>query len=258
MKPPTDGDHRARYIDLIKRTVTNFIYLGGDGKFGRFSCTEHYDLKQSEWTIDPIARPLTLLSRAQLDLIEQSVLSVEANAVPGDFIEAGIWRGGAIILMRALIDAYGIGTRRIFAADSFAGIPLNTRFRHDPVDSWKDRWIAPLDEVRQAIARFGLLDDRIEFVSGYFDDSLPTLADQNFALIRLDSDSYDSVMTSLDHLYPRLSAGGIVIVDDWHLFGCRVAVETYRKQQGIVAPIVEQGGNAWWVKGGGASTPDLA
>ena len=240
--------HRDAYIDLIKRSITNHLYLGGDNTFDKFRCVAHYDLQQSRWKIDPLSRPLTLLTKKQLDLIENCFVAVEKKGVPGDFIEAGIWRGGAVILMRALLKAYGIADRKIYAADSFAGIPKNTADRNDPVDKWSDRWVATLPEVRQNIERFGLLDDRIVFTAGFFADSLKTLAGKQFALIRLDSDSYDSVMTSLDYLYPMVSKGGVVIIDDWHLVGCRQAVLDYRTRHGITDDVLTYDQNAYWLK----------
>lgn len=246
MTPPST--HCDAYLDLIKRSVTNYHYLGGDSAFEDFRCVTHYDLENSRWKIDPLAKPITLLNKQQLDLIQQAVVAIEQQNVPGDLMEAGIWRGGAIILMRALIFAYGMTGRKVFAADSFAGIPKNVRAVNDPVDSWSDRWVAPLDEVRQNIARFGLLDDRVVFVPGFFSDTLAGLSKERFALIRLDSDSYDSVETSLDHLYPLLSQGGIIIIDDWHLPGCRMAVLDYRSKHGLKDEVLEFGGNAYWIK----------
>jgi O-methyltransferase len=239
---------RDAYIESIKQAVCNYAALGGDVPFAQFNALVHYDQQQSRWTIEPDARPMTLLSKGQLDLIEWAVTDLEARQVPGDYIEAGIWRGGAVILMRALLDADGIAGRAVLAADSFEGIPKNTKFRHDPVDLWEDRWAASLDEVKANVARFDLLDERIQFVEGYFEDSLGALADRQFALIRLDSDSYDSVMTSLDHLYPGLSSGGIIIIDDWHLPGCRMAVDAYRAKHGIIEPMLSKAGNGYWIK----------
>lgn len=248
MTSPTDDLNRLPYIDMIKRAVTNYLYLGGETSQEAFRCVTHYDLEQAQWKIEPLARPTTLLTKSQLDLVEKAVLDVEANAVAGDYLEAGVWRGGTIILMRALIAAHGIAGRKVFAADSFAGIPKNTRAVNDPVDLWSDRWVASLEEVKQAIRRFGLLDDRIEFVVGFFEDSLKSLAGKRFSVVRLDSDSYDSVETSLEYLYPLLSQGGYLIVDDWHLPGCRMAVMEYRSQLGIEDAIHEWDGNAYWVK----------
>ena len=239
---------RDAYIDLLKRSITNFHNLGGDTEFEQFRCVKHYDVPQGRWKIGPFARPATLLSKSQLDLIETAIVTVERNKVPGDLIEAGIWRGGAVIFMRAMLDAYQIKKRRIFAADSFAGIPLNTRVRGDPVDQWRDRWAASLDDVKGNIRRFGMLDDRIEFVVGFFADTLGSLANERFAVARLDSDSYDSVETSLEHLYPRLSKGGVLIIDDWHLVGCRQAVEDYRARHGIFDAVEVVDGNGYWIK----------
>jgi O-methyltransferase len=244
----TQHPNRDAYIDLIKRSVTNYHNLGGETPFDQFRCVTHYDVDQGQWKIDPFGRPATLLSKMQLDLIEQAVLELEERKIPGDFLEAGIWRGGVIIYLRGLIKAYNIANRKVFAADSFAGIPVNVHAVNDPVDAWRDRWVASLDEVKQNIQRFDLLDDRIKFVVGFFSESLKTLAHERFALIRLDSDSYDSVQTSLEHLYPLLSREGLVIIDDWHLPGCRQAVLDYRARHGITQDIGICDSNAYWVK----------
>lgn len=248
MSAPSKNPNRDAYIDLIKRSITNHAYLGGDTSFESFRCVTHYDVPRGQWNIDRLAQPLTLLTKSQLDLVEQAVVRAEQNGVPGDFIEAGIWRGGVIVLMRALLDAYNISHRRVVAADSFAGIPKNERALNDPVDQWSDRWVASLDEVRQSIARFGLLDDKIKFVPGFFADTLKSLAGERFAVMRLDSDSYDSVEESLVYLYPLLSSGGTIIIDDWHLVGCKAAVLNYRSRHGITEEIIAHEGNAYWVK----------
>lgn len=245
---PDSALHRDAYIDLIKRSITNYCYLGGEAPFEQFRAVAHYNLTQSEWKIDPVSRPITLLTKQQLDLVEHSIVAVEKRGVPGDFLEAGVWRGGVIILMRAMIKALGITDRKVVAADSFAGIPMNTRAVGDPVDQWRDRWVASLDEVKQNVARFGLLDEKVEFLPGFFADTLKGLAGQRYAVIRLDSDSYDSVEESLVYLYPLLSKGGVIIIDDWHLVGCKAAVTNYRNRHNIAEELKVHDGNAYWVK----------
>lgn len=248
MSGAMDSWSRDKYIDLLKRSVTNYLYLGEERTFENFRCIKHYDVETGAWKIEELSRPTTLLTKSQLDLVEHAVVSVEQRGIPGDFMEAGIWRGGVIIFLRGLMDAYGIEGRCIIAADSFEGIPRNIRAVNDPVDEWPDRWVAGVEEVKRNIDRFGFLDERIRFLVGYFETSLKELADETFALIRLDSDSYDSVETSLNHLYPRLSRGGIVIVDDWHLPGCQMAVRDYLQRENVTAEIRVHGGNAWWIK----------
>lgn len=239
---------RDRYLDLIKRAVTNYVQLGGDQPFKRFHSVDLYDPLASQWTIPPLARPLTLLNPHQLALIETQFERIEAEGVAGDLIEAGVWRGGAIIFMRALLEAHGVATRQVIAADSFAGIPQSERFKHDQVNKWTDRWEASLADVRGAIARFGLLDAQVELLEGYFADTLPSLTGRTFALIRLDSDSFDSTETSLEFLYPLLNKGGAVIVDDWHLIGCRIAVDTFRRKHKLAGDVQVTANNAWWIK----------
>ncbi|HQV02781.1 MULTISPECIES: TylF/MycF/NovP-related O-methyltransferase [unclassified Novosphingobium] len=239
---------REAYLDLIKRTVTNYIQLGDELPLGRFHSAGFYDPKASEWTIPPIARPRTLQNVHQLELIEQQFDRITAEGITGDLIEAGVWRGGAIIFMRALLKAHGVTDRQVIAADSFAGIPLSAKFKHDTVNSWTDRWEASLPEVRAAIARFGLLDEQVELLEGYFADTLPGLAGRTLALIRLDSDSLESTETSLQYLYPLLNRGGAVMIDDWHLIGCRIAVDNYRKKNKLAGEVQVTAGNAWWIK----------
>jgi O-methyltransferase len=111
--------------------------------------------------------------------------------------------------------------------------------------------------VQQSIRRFGLLDDRITFIPGFFSESLKQLAGERFAMVRLDSDSYDSVEISLEFLYPLLSSGGIVIIDDWHLVGCKQAVENYRSRHGIDDEITPHKGNAYWAKSQDYGFPGL-
>src|SRR5262249_13976964 len=93
-------------------------------------------------------------------------------------------------------------------------------------------------EVEQAFDRYGLLDDQVRFHEGLFKATLPRLGDARFALIRLDGDLYESTWIALRELYPRLSPGGFVVVDDYGCFeACRLAVEDYRARHGIVAPM---------------------
>jgi len=246
-------DHRSgtadqAYLDLVKRCITNYPYRGADADFEALDPFHGYDLAAGRWAVDRITIPFTLLRKDQLDLIERLLVDCDRRDVPGDLIEAGVWRGGTVAFMRALTRIYDRFDRTVVAADSFAGIPLSTQFRHDLVNRWPDRWIATLDEVRGNIARLGLLDNGVQFLPGLFEDTLHRLAERRFALIRLDADAYDSTMTALDHLYPLVSPGGVVIIDDWHLVGCKLAVEAYRSQHGIDDPIVVTAGNAWWIK----------
>lgn len=248
---------RREYLQIIKKAATGYLALGGDSSFDQYAPLDFYDGTSSEWQIPEAALPRTLQRSGQLELIEEQFQRIVSDGVQGDLIEAGVWRGGAIILMAALLRAYGVTDRTVIAADSFSGIPQSTRFAHDQVNKWRDRWEAGFDDVEQAIARFGLRDDRVELLRGLFADTLPTLCDRRLSMIRLDADSFDSTDTALTHLYPRLSRGGVTIIDDWHLIGCRIAVDDFRRRHKLAGELQVTAGNAWWIKQEGVGFPEI-
>jgi hypothetical protein len=190
------------------------------------------------------SRRLTMCDDALLDNVVTLAREVIERRVPGDFIEAGAWRGGVTILMRAALTVFGDLHRTVWVADSFAGLPAP-----DPASDLRDAiWHhvmravgllqSDLDGVRSAFARAGLLDRRVRFLPGWFADTLPAAPIERLALMRLDGDWYDSTRDALEALYPRLSPGGFVIVDDYGLpTGCARAVDEYREQHGIDAPL---------------------
>lgn len=205
------------------------------------------------------SRRLTMSDDTLLDNTVELIRDVIERRVPGDLIETGAWRGGMTILMRAALEAYGRAddaNRCVWVADSFAGLP-----DADPAIDLRDAiWnhmmravdslASDLDSVRASFAKVGLLDARVRFLPGWFADTLPGAPIEWLALMRLDGDWYESTRDALDALYPRLSAGGYVIVDDYGLpTGCARAVDEYRKAHGIHAPLVRVNVQAvYWQK----------
>jgi O-methyltransferase len=183
----------------------------------------------------------TMIGAKRLRNLRSCVQRVITEGVPGDLIEAGCWRGGASILMRGIVKASGERGRTVWAADSFAGVPPPNVDEY-PADAGDLNYTAeqlavPLEEVRANFRRYGLLDEGVQFLEGLFKDTLPTLADRRWAVIRLDGDLYESTMDGLENLYPRLSVGGFLIIDDYGWENCRQAVEDYRDRHGISEPI---------------------
>jgi O-methyltransferase len=112
------------------------------------------------------------------------------------------------------------------------------------------------DEVRKNFQLYGLLDEQVVFMKGWFRDTLPTLASERFALIRLDGDMYESTHDALCHLYPRLSFGGIAVVDDYAISGCRKAVHDYLNAHSLTAEINRVDASCiWWRKTAEAPPP---
>jgi len=176
----------------------------------------------------------TLLGQQRLNNLQWSVEDVLKRKVPGDIIETGVWRGGACIFMRAILKAHGVRDRKVWAADSFEGLPAAdpTRYPMDRGSTFHQQrgFAVSLDEVRRNFEKYGLLDHQVEFVKGWFCDTLPKLAGHTWAVIRLDGDMYQSTMEALVNLYPGLSTGGYVIVDDFGAVpACRQAVLDFRQ-----------------------------
>jgi len=174
--------------------------------------------------------------------------------VPGDFIETGVWRGGACMMMRAVLKAYGVRDRCVIAADSFCGLPApSVGMPEDPKFNLHtiDAFAVPLDVVKAGFERYGLLDEQVIFLQGLFKDTLPTAPVKQLALLRLDGDMYESTRDGLVHLYSKLSVGGSLIADDYYLFEAhRRAIEDYRSEHGIRDPIIPiDNFGAYWVKG---------
>jgi hypothetical protein len=178
-----------------------------------------------------------MIGLKRLDNLQLCIESVLRDNVPGDFIETGVWRGGACIFMRAALEAYGDNTRSVWVADSFAGLPPPNAADY-PADEGDRLYTYKVlavsrDQVEDNFRRYGLLDDRVKFLAGWFKDTLPTAPISRLAVLRLDGDLYESTAQALNTLYDKLSPGGYVIVDDYQLAPCVSAIHDFRKARGI-------------------------
>jgi hypothetical protein len=203
----------------------------------------------------------TMIGLRRLDNLEATIVDVVRRGVPGDLVETGVWRGGAVIFMRGVLRALGDPSRCVWACDSFAGLPPPDPGRYprdagDPHHTFSTLAVSE-DEVRANVARYGLLDERVVFLRGFFRDTLPSAPIGQIAVLRLDGDMYESTLVALESLYPRLSPGGYLIVDDYGAVpACRAAVDDYRRAHGIaetVHPIDWTG--AYWRRRGPGGAP---
>ncbi len=190
-----------------------------------------------DWPI----RAETMIGLRRLDNLQECIETVVSDDIPGDLLEAGIWRGGAGILMRAVLDVLGDTERMIWLADSFQGLP-QPRPEH-PADADDTHWTQPflavsLEEVKRNFTRYGMLDERVRFLEGWFSDTLPVAPVERLAVLRADGDMYGSTMDVLSNLYPKVSVGGFVIIDDYGAIPqCRAAVEEFRADHKISEPL---------------------
>lgn len=239
------------YLDLMKRCLLNHIH--GDHEVG-LRWGKPITLEQRigglhEWP----SMAHTMVGLRRLENVQHCAETVLREQIPGDFLEAGVWRGGATILMRAVLQAYAVTDRYVWVADSFAGVPPSNveKYPYDQPLAFlaAERQLAiPMEQVQANFARYGLLDDQVKFLKGWFRDTLPTAPVQQLALLRLDGDLYESNMDGLVHLYPKLAPGGFVILDDYKSIpACRKAVDDYRHAHGIIEPLqdIDRAGAFW-------------
>jgi hypothetical protein len=253
---------RRLYVDLLIRCIGNTIYgdkpveetLRRFSVLGSSKKNIDFDAEKrrvgQDWP--SVAHSMAGLERLRnvADLVQRAI----DEGVPGDFIETGVWRGGSSILMRGVLAANEIHDRRVYAADSFEGLPKPDTKAY-PQDKGAryheyEALAVSVDQVKANFDAYGLLDDQAVFVKGFFSDTLPGLDAGPFALIRLDGDMYESTIVALDALYPKVSPGGFIIVDDYGaVSACKDAVHHYRQKHGVSDEIhtIDWTG-VWWRK----------
>jgi O-methyltransferase len=185
----------------------------------------------------------TMIGRLRLENLQYCIETVLAEEITGDFIETGIWRGGACIFARGVLMAYGVTDRIIWCADSFEGVPAPSHPEDEGFDiSAKVLPIlaVPLSEVQELFARYGLLDDQVKFLKGWFKDTLAESPIRQLAILRLDGDLYESTWDALVPLYEKVARGGFIIVDDFNSCPpCKRAIVEFRARFGIGEELVE-------------------
>jgi O-methyltransferase len=263
-------DADQRYLELVRKCLVGLIYPEGQWEpieklsiSGESLQLPPEILMLRRVPIDPRRRDegrdwpalaYTMVGCQRLENIRWCVERVLESDIPGDFLEAGVWRGGASMYMRALLKAYGVTDRTVWLADSFEGMPVpsDLDLQLDPNRDYsrQDFLRVSQEQVEDNFRRFDLLDGQVRFLKGWFKDSLPSAPVQRLALLRLDGDHYTSTRDTLEALYHKVSPGGFVIVDDYFSWsGCRKAVDEFRQERGITAPMqqVDWTGAFWQV-----------
>ena len=187
-------------------------------------------------------QPYTMTSPERLVSLCNAVEYVVKNQVEGDFVECGVWRGGSMMAVAATLRRLGCADRGLWLYDTFSGMSAPTQMDIDFVGRSATRLLAEedrcdssstwcysgLNEVKSNLDTCGYPQQNIKYVIGPVEETLPKSMPHSIALLRLDTDWYESTYHELLHLYPRVSRHGVLIIDDYgHWRGCRKAVDEY-------------------------------
>jgi O-methyltransferase len=278
MRSPT-----GLYLDLLKKSILEELYVENELRLiylrscvdqqEQFSQQVFLDIRRrrpamyEEYvklrevginygrTIQNLGFQHSMIGRRRLENIESCLETILADGIAGDCIECGVWRGGAVVFMRGFLAAHQVPERTVWVADSFEGLPAPTLKEDEGLDLTAARYpmlAIDLETVRDLFERYGLLDEQVRFLPGWFKDTLPSAPIRQLSLLRLDGDMYESTMDALHALYDKVAEGGFVIVDDYGVLPqCKRAVTEFREARGISDTIVEvDWTGAFWRKGG--------
>jgi O-methyltransferase len=229
---------------MIKKSVAKIFAAMGYDVIRRNRAAAAYE-SEVETLIDAVS-PFTMTSRERMFALYQAVGYLHANKIDGDFVECGVWRGGSAMLTAMTLKRLGDFGRKLFLYDTFEGMSSPGEYDVDfqnrkMKDVWRDvkqedtvMCYSTLEEVQQNMSLTQYPTGQIIYVQGKVEDTIPNVQPERIALLRLDTDWYESTLHELEHLYPRLVTNGVLIIDDYgHWKGARKAVDEYFKQRNI-------------------------
>jgi O-methyltransferase len=226
---------------MFSRLIKGVLARRGWELRRRSPAAEAPDLEPEYIALYERCAPATMTSIERMYALYQAVRHVHAAEIPGDVVECGVWRGGSSMLAALALDSLGERERHVWLYDTFAGMPPPSDVDRsiagqqatallERTDSAGEhtRAVAALDEVKANLASTGFPSKRLHFVVGMVEDTIPATAPEQISVLRLDTDWYESTRHELQHLWPRLSPGGVLIIDDYgHWQGARRAVDEF-------------------------------
>ena len=216
------------------------------------SCAEMiYLLKYKKFVDSPDVH--SMCDVKEVDQMEYLVKDVIRRQIPGSIVETGSWRCGLMKYTKAIVDIYEGSNRQIYMFDTFDHFPKPTQNQKDqaihPIVEFLFENMQPLDRIKASFKELGLLDDNVHFIQGLFEDTVPRTNLDKIAILRLDSDYYESTMLVLKHYYKNIVPGGWLVCDDYNnpFLGAKSAVTDFRAANNITSPIIDtHGGSVYW------------
>jgi predicted O-methyltransferase YrrM len=244
----------AKDGSILKRVTQSFF-----GFFGyRITSSHTYQEPLMEADMGELYRlcaPFTMTSKERMYALYRAVEYVIQSGIPGDFVECGVWRGGSAMMIAYVLKKMGVTDRKIYLYDTFAGMSEPTKADSAKGDevlaTWKERqkgsvneWCyASLTDVKQNMGSTNYPSEMLVYVEGKVENTIPSVAPEQIALLRLDTDWYESTKHELEHLFPRLAKAGVLIIDDYGSWpGSRKATDEYLKNKPMLLQRIDSSG----------------
>ncbi|QDT08359.1 TylF/MycF/NovP-related O-methyltransferase [Planctomycetes bacterium K23_9] len=206
------------------------------------------DLSRDSVETMATVRQFTMTSTERLNGLCEAVRYINETDIEGDIVECGVWRGGSMMAIAEMLKRSGDTSRNLHLFDTFEGMSEPTeadvsvdgataveQLASEDKNDGKSVWcVASLQDVQSHMVQTQYPDDRIHYHVGKVEDTIPEAAPNKIALLRLDTDWYESTAHEMEHLFSRLSDGGVLIIDDYgHWQGARRAVDEYFAKHNI-------------------------
>lgn len=232
----------SSFARFARRQIRSIRKRIAPGDFLTVTRRDMPDVAEADLRIIEAVRPYTMVNVNRLYAFIEATRYAVRNEIPGAIVECGVWKGGATMASIKTVRSLGRSDRDFYLYDTFEGMncPTEQDRRHDGehamlmfsrrrISDDSSNWCrAELDDVKRTVLATGYDPQRIHFVKGKVEDTIPGTAPERIAVLRLDTDWYESTKHELEHLYPRLSCGGVLLIDDYGYWqGARKAVDEY-------------------------------
>jgi hypothetical protein len=231
------GPLKQAVRDVLRRTGYDIVSYDPTGD-------QHFpqDFDGATKDMFNFVRPYTMTGPERVFALRHAVMYIIQNQIPGDIVECGVWRGGSMMVVARALMKLGVTDRNLWLFDTFDGmsepttadVSLGSGEKAAELMAKSDKetsgvWaFASLDDVKRNLRSTGYPENRVRFIEGKVEDTIPGQSPAEISLLRLDTDWYESTRHELVNLYPRLSLGGVLIIDDYgHWAGSRKAVDEY-------------------------------
>jgi len=226
----------ANAVGKVRRAIRRAM-LSGDELLRE----KYPDFEPSHFDVMRQVQPYTLTSPERIFAVMEATKYITRRRIPGAIVECGVWRGGSMMAAARTLQLLVDTDRELYLFDTFEGMSAPTDHDVDFVGQRAENLLATterkedgiwvcvsLEDVQQAVGTVGYPASRIHYVRGKVEDTIPANAPDQIALLRLDTDWYESTRHELEHLYPRLASGGVIIIDDYgHWKGSRQATDEF-------------------------------